>query len=85
MLAVDALVADPRNLFGQALDQPVIDMRRLDALHARRGSILDPDFAGTVDEDFRHRVAVEPFTERLEIGLGHPRVPKEGTRGRLQA
>ena len=28
MFAVDALVADPRHLLGQPLDQPVVDLRR---------------------------------------------------------
>ena len=64
MFAIDALVTDPRNLFGQTLYQPVVNVRRVNLLHARSGCILDPDFAGTVDHDLGHRIAFQPLLER---------------------
>ena len=42
-LAADALVADPRDLLGQALKQSVVDLRRLVAGH--RAALLDPHLA----------------------------------------
>ena len=38
MLAVDALVADARDLFGEALDQPVVDLAALRCAACRAGA-----------------------------------------------
>ena len=69
VFAIDPLLADARDLFGQALDQPVVDLGHAMALHSRLRAVLHPHFARTVDEDFRDGVAVQPFAKRGEIGV----------------
>ena len=69
MLAIDALVADARDLLGQALDQRIIDLGRLDLLHARRRAVLDPYFAGAVYENLGDTVARQPAPERGQVGV----------------
>ena len=69
VFAVDSLMAHPRNLFCQTLDQPIVYVGAYDLVHAAARRILDPDLAGAVDEDLGHRVAFEPFAERREIGI----------------
>ena len=51
MLAVDALMADPGDLFGQPLHQLLVDGWQFDPLHARNCGIFDPQLAGLVDQD----------------------------------
>lgn len=69
MLAIDTLMTYPGDLFGEALDQAVIDVGTNDFLHPARSRVLDPDFSGAVDEDFGNSVAFQPFRERAEISL----------------
>src|SRR5690606_38507593 len=69
VFAVDALMADTSDLLGKALDQPVVDLDGLDALHSGMGGVLHPDLAGAVDEDLGNGVTPEPFAERLQVGI----------------
>src|SRR3546814_2764329 len=52
--------ADPRHLLGKALKQAVIHVRHQHALHPGMRGVLDPHFARPVDEDFGHRLPVQP-------------------------
>src|SRR5690606_26329054 len=65
----DALVADARDLLGEALEQPVVDGGQGDALHAGFFGVLDPQLAGAVDQDLGDAFAFEPGLERGEIGV----------------
>ena len=69
MVAMDALVADPRDLFGQALEQLVVHRRHRHALHAAAFRVLDPHFAGSVDQDLGHRLALQSRAKRRKVGV----------------
>ena len=69
VFAVDPLMADARDLFGEALDQPIVDLGNAMALHPRLRAVLNPHLARPVDEDFGDGVAVQPFAKRGEIGV----------------
>ena len=69
VFAVDPLVRNAGDLFGEALDQPVINLRRINPLHPRIRRILDPHLAGAVDHDFSHGVTIKPAAERGKVGV----------------
>jgi hypothetical protein len=71
MLPINPLMADTRHLFGQTLQQLIINTRMRDALHGRLSGILNPDFPGAIDQNFGHALALKPILKggkiRLEI------------------
>jgi len=69
MFAVDPLMADAGDLFGEALNQAIVDLGNAMALHSRLRAVFHPHLARPVDEDFGDGVAVQPFAERGEIGV----------------
>ena len=69
MFPVNALMADARNLFGQTLQQLIINARMRNTLHGRLSGILDPDFPGTIDQNFSYALAVKPVLKGGKISL----------------
>ena len=69
MLAVDPLMADPGDLFGEPLHMGVVDFRNIEALHRAVHRILDPQLTGAVDENFGHAFAQQEGPERRKIGI----------------
>ncbi len=69
VLPVDALMADPCHLLGEALQQLIIDFGHFDALHPGARCILNPKLAWSVNQKLCHRLTVQPFSEGLEISI----------------
>src|SRR5690349_819556 len=75
--AADSLVADPSDLFREALKQRIVDLGRLMAGHA--AALLNPDLTRPIDQDLGNIRLREPSMERLEISL-EKRVDAAGSR-----
>ena len=69
VFAVDPLVTDAGDLFGKALDQPVVDVGANDALHAPDTGIFHPNLARAVHQDFGYRIPFKPFPERRKVSV----------------
>jgi hypothetical protein len=69
MFPVNPLMADPGDLFGQALQQLIINTRMGNALHGRLSGILDPDFPGAIDQNFSYALALKPVLKGGKISL----------------
>ena len=69
VFAVDSLVTDAGDLFGEALDQPVVDVGANDALHAPDTGIFYPNLARTVHKDSGYRIPFKPFPERRKVSI----------------
>ncbi len=67
-LAVDALVAEARDLRREAAEQDVVDARRVVPRHAGDAGALRPHLARRVDEDFGDVLVRQPLLERRKIG-----------------
>ena len=69
MLAVNTLMADPRDLLGQPLEQLVVQSIEPDSLHARLAGILDPKLTRPVDDDLCYRLTLKPWSQRRKVGI----------------
>ena len=68
-LALGMLLLATLALRAWRLDQPIVDLGRIDALHAAVRRVFDPHLARAVDDDLSHRVARQPVRKRGEVGV----------------